>query len=478
MQQSVRKQEPLADRQILNVRVLDAPRPLVWQVWTDPEHVTRWWGPRGFSTTTRSMDLRPGGRWDFVMHGPDGTDYGNRITFIEVERPGRLVYRHEGTDEGNSEGTKDVVFLTTVTFVEKGSRTEVTLAAEFPSKAERDYVAENYGAVEGGRQTLERLAEVVAAMRGGEERRLEISTPSDHEIVLKRSFGAPAAVVFDAMTKPEHVRNWYGCSTMTMPVCDIDLRVGGQWRHLLRTADGSEHGFHGTYKEIDPPRRLVSTEVYEAFPDAEALVTVTLEERNGRTELTSRIRHKTREARDGHLNAGMEHGAGESYRRLDAVATKLAEERRAYSLTVTRVIQAPVQLVWDAWTKSEHADKWGPEGFTVEHFSDPTIRVGGTWRAVLRPVGQGRDLWQGGVYREVEPLKRLVFTFAWDDEQGRPGPEMLIALTFEALGPKRTRLTLRQDGLPNLAERDGHEGGWGEALGALAAHLEGVASKA
>jgi uncharacterized protein YndB with AHSA1/START domain len=100
------------------------------------------------------------------------------------------------------------------------------------------------------------------------------------------------------------------------------------------------------------------------------------------------------------------------------------------------------------------------------------VRVGGKWRAVLKPREKGGELWQGGVYREVKEPERLVFTFAWDEETGLPGKEMLITLTFEALGPRLTRLTLRQDGLPNLAERDGHSGGWGEALDALKAHLE------
>ena len=471
MQQSRRKAENPTDRQIVTVRLIAAPRPLVWQVWTDSKHITHWWGPRGFSTTTQSMDLRPGGIWRFVMHGPDGTDYGNRITFLEVEEPRRLVYRHEGTDAA----TQQVVFISTVTFVEKEGKTEVTLAAEFPSAAERDHVAEKYGAVEGGRQTLERLAEHVASLLGGERRELAVTTPSEREIVLRRSFGAPAAVVWDVITKPEHVRQWYGCGTMTMALCEIDLQVGGRWRYLLRMPDGSEHGFHGVYQEIEPPRRLVSTEVYEPFPDAEAVVTVTLDERDGRTDLTSTIRHATKEARDGHLNSGMEQGAGESYRRLDREAMAEAEKRHAYSLTVSRDIAAPRQLVWDAWTKPEHTDKWGPVGFTVAQKNDAEVKPGGRWRAVLKPTGQGRELWQGGVYREVKEPERLVFTFAWDDEEKRPGHEMLITLTFEELAKDRTRLTLRQDFLPSLAERDGHAGGWGEALDALTAHLETVA---
>jgi uncharacterized protein YndB with AHSA1/START domain len=148
-----------SDREIVLSRVLDAPRDLVWQAWTDPAQVVQWWGPQGFTTTTREINVRPGGVWRFVMHGPDGRDYLNRIVFDEVVRPERLTYRHAG--EGADEG---VNFTTTVTFAERGGRTELTLRMVFPSTEDRDRVIRDYGAIEGGKQTLARLADHVARM--------------------------------------------------------------------------------------------------------------------------------------------------------------------------------------------------------------------------------------------------------------------------------------------------------------------------
>jgi uncharacterized protein YndB with AHSA1/START domain len=147
-----------SDREIVLSRVFDAPRDLVFAAWTDPEHVTHWWGPRGFTTTTHEMDVRPGGVWRFAMHGPDGTDYKNRIVFDEVVRPERLTYRHAGEEDA-----EDVRFRTTVTFADRGGKTELTLRMVFETAAERNHVVEKYGAVEGGEQTLERLAEFLAA---------------------------------------------------------------------------------------------------------------------------------------------------------------------------------------------------------------------------------------------------------------------------------------------------------------------------
>ena len=145
-------------RAIVTTRVFDAPRELVFDVFTDAKHLTQWWGPNGFTITIRSIDVRPGGVWRFVMHGPDGTDYENRITYDEIARPERLVYRHGGGDD-----VEPVQFHTTVTFEDLGGKTRVTMRGVFPTAAERDRVAEKYGAVEGAKQHLERLAELLAA---------------------------------------------------------------------------------------------------------------------------------------------------------------------------------------------------------------------------------------------------------------------------------------------------------------------------
>jgi len=144
----------VGDRELAISRLLDAPRELVWSVWTDPAHIGEWWGPNGFRTTTEIMELRPGGQWRFVMHGPDGRDYRNRIVYLEVVRPERLVYEHAGED-----GDEPVNFRVTVTFAEEAGKTRLTMRMVFPSPDERTRVVEEYGAADGLTQTIGRLEE-------------------------------------------------------------------------------------------------------------------------------------------------------------------------------------------------------------------------------------------------------------------------------------------------------------------------------
>jgi uncharacterized protein YndB with AHSA1/START domain len=136
----------------LLTRVFDAPRELVFEAFTRPEHVVNWWGPNGFTITIHEMDVRPGGVWRLTMHGPNAMNFENRIVFLEVVPPERLVYEHRGEGEG------DPGFRTTVTFSEDGPRTRIRFQMLFPTAATRDYVAKEFGAVEGGKQTLDRLA--------------------------------------------------------------------------------------------------------------------------------------------------------------------------------------------------------------------------------------------------------------------------------------------------------------------------------
>jgi len=149
------------DREIVTTRLLDAPRELVFKVWTDPKHLPHWYGPNGFRTTIEEMDVRPGGEWRLVMHGPDGRDYRNRIVFSEVVPPERLVYRHVPEP-----GTEPVTHQTIVTFVDRGGKTELTLRLVFASNEARDYVIKTYNALEGGRQTVGRLADYLAQLGG------------------------------------------------------------------------------------------------------------------------------------------------------------------------------------------------------------------------------------------------------------------------------------------------------------------------
>lgn len=145
--------------ELVFTRLFDAPRELVFEAWTNPKHLAQWFGPRGFTSTIQEMDVRPGGIWRLVMHGPDGTDYHNKMVFLEVIKPERLVYKHQPEP-----GYEPVDFETTVTFVEQRGKTELTLRMVFSSAAARDYVVKKHGAVEGAKQTLERLAEHLRGM--------------------------------------------------------------------------------------------------------------------------------------------------------------------------------------------------------------------------------------------------------------------------------------------------------------------------
>jgi uncharacterized protein YndB with AHSA1/START domain len=147
-------------RAIITTREFAAPRELVFEVWTDPKHLAQWWGPFGFTTTTSAFELSEGGVWRFVMHGPDGRDYQNRITFDEIVRPERIRYHHAGADD-----VEPVAFRTTVTFEDLGrSRTRLTLHAQFPSAAERERVIKAYRADQGAIETLSRLADHLAKL--------------------------------------------------------------------------------------------------------------------------------------------------------------------------------------------------------------------------------------------------------------------------------------------------------------------------
>jgi uncharacterized protein YndB with AHSA1/START domain len=143
---------------IVGTREYDAPRDLVFAMFCDPKHLAQWWGPNGFRTTTLSFDMRPGGVWRFVMHGLDGRDYHNRVTYQEIVPPERLVYRH-----GGGEDVEPVQFRQTITFEDLGGRTRIVWRGDFPSAAERDRVIKEYGADTGLVQTMARLADYVAA---------------------------------------------------------------------------------------------------------------------------------------------------------------------------------------------------------------------------------------------------------------------------------------------------------------------------
>jgi len=240
------KTESHSDREIALTRVVDAPRALVWRIWTEPTHVHLWWGPTGFTTTTHEMQVRPGGRWRYTMHGPDGRGYPNLITYLEIEEPERIVYEHGGGEPG----LEPVRFQTIVTLEELSpTRTRVTMRSVFPSARQRDFVVEEYGAIQGGEQHLARMAEHAATLLAGE------SAPE--ELVLHRALRAPRALVWEVWTRAEHLAGWFGPQGCTLEVKRLELRSGGVFHYAMRHAGQPPMFGVWTFREVEPNERLV-----------------------------------------------------------------------------------------------------------------------------------------------------------------------------------------------------------------------------
>lgn len=153
---------------------------------------------------------------------------------------------------------------------------------------------------------------------------LTVTLPTDRTILLTRAFDAPRELVFEAHSKPEHLRRWWGPARYELVVCDMDFRPGGTWRFVQRAPDGTEHGFHGEYREIVRPERLVYTFEYEGAPGNVAVETITFDERDGRTLATNLVVFDTPEVRDAVIASGMQSGAAESNDRLEAYLRTLS----------------------------------------------------------------------------------------------------------------------------------------------------------
>jgi uncharacterized protein YndB with AHSA1/START domain len=149
-------EENIAEREIATTRVFDAPRELVWTVWTDPDHIAHWFGPNGFTTTTKAFEFRPGGRWLFTLHGLDGTDYRNEVTYTEIIEPELIRYDHGPSP----------IFDVTLRFEDEDiAKTKLTMQMLFTTREERDRTVEKFGAIEGQKQTLARLEEYLSQLQ-------------------------------------------------------------------------------------------------------------------------------------------------------------------------------------------------------------------------------------------------------------------------------------------------------------------------
>lgn len=148
---------------VIYTKHFEAPVELVFETWTTHEHLSRWWGPDGFTITTKAMDFSENGIWDFVMHGPDGKDFKNRIQYMEIQKPNRIRLRHIG--DGDTNQTEDVHMEAVITFQKtQNGETDLTMEQIFPSKEELERVEKEYGAIEGGRQHIGNLGKYIESL--------------------------------------------------------------------------------------------------------------------------------------------------------------------------------------------------------------------------------------------------------------------------------------------------------------------------
>lgn len=233
--------------EIYITRIYDAPVKAVWDAWTDPKQVALWWGPRGFTLTTHSKELKPGGQWRYTMHGPDGTDYPNITTYYEVEKYSRLVYDHGGNEE------RKALFHVTVDFTDLKGQTkmEMTMALATPEEAEQ---TKKFIKAAGGNSTWDRLAEYLEKESSGKE-----------SFVINRSFNATIEKVFEMWTNPKHFSQWLAPVGMSMEFTKAEIKEGG--RCFYKMSNGQDLTFYGhiNYLEIKKPNRIVYT---QQFSDA------------------------------------------------------------------------------------------------------------------------------------------------------------------------------------------------------------------
>lgn len=299
-------------RELIIERVFDAPRALVWRAFTDPEQFAQWYGPVGYSVLREDLQLDTdmGGVRRFTLvpddsSRPAGRGIGGTIDeFVEEELivtsrdlgDGRFSLRLEFHDMGPDDPNRTRLVLRHGPFSEADRGNADTGWASSFTKLDR-----LLGIADGGR--------VVVVARG------------DREIVIARTFRAPAEAVWEAITDPALIAQWWAGQRGTIKSVEHDLRVGGRWRNVMVTHDGQEVAFFGEYRELEQPRRIVSTEVYEAFPDFPSLNTVTLVEDGwGATRLETVVLAATPESRDAQLHSGMEVGIAEGFDLLEQLA--------------------------------------------------------------------------------------------------------------------------------------------------------------
>ena len=382
MANKIQPSEDLSGRTLAITRLLNAPRELVWEAWTNPDHIKHWWGPEGFTNSIDKMEVKPGGVWQFIMHGPDGTDFRNEHHYVEVVKPERIVMDHVT-------GPK---FRMTATFTEEGDKTRLHLHSEFESAEQLEQVIKVFKADVGMRQNMDKL---------------EAYLKHPNRLVIERGYEAPPELIWAALTDPAQMKQWY----FDLP--DFKAEVGYQFQFDGGPPEKS-YLHLCEVKEAAPNKRLAYSWRYDGYP-GDSLV---------RFEIISE--GTTTKVRLTHI--GLESFAAANNPDFDSknfqlgwteiLSTSLtAYVERQPKLTLTRSLDAPRDLVFKVWTQPDHlANWWGPAGMELRVLKFD-LRPGGIFHYSMIPKN-GPEMYGRMAYREIVEPERLVWVNSFADAEG------------------------------------------------------------
>jgi uncharacterized protein YndB with AHSA1/START domain len=313
---------------LIIVRDFEAPRSLVWKYWTEADLFKRWWAPETYTAPVMKIDLRVGGKYLGCMRAPDGTDTWSTGEYKEIKEGERLVMTDHFADaEGNIvsgsyyklPGVWNLEMLINVSFKDVNGKTRMTLNHYGLPAGE---MADMTGL--GWSSSFDKLeAELNREQAPAAEGKTTFTFISDKEILVTRIFNAPRELVFKVYTDPELLPRWWGPAIYETIVEKMDVRPGGSWRFIHKDKEGKEYAFHGDYREVQEPERIVQTFIYEGMPDHALLETISMESLGGNTKVISSEQFASKEDRDGMWATGMEWGTSESMERFAAVLKAL-----------------------------------------------------------------------------------------------------------------------------------------------------------
>ncbi len=409
-------------QEFIITREFAAPRELVFKAWTNPEQLAQWWGPRGFTNPLCEWDPRPGKKIHVVMRAPNGTNYPMGGEFREIAAPERLVFTTGALDDA---GKMLFEILHTLTLVEQKGKTKLTLHSQVINATPG---AEKYigGFDAGMTQSLEKLAELLMAT---------------HEpLVLERTFAAPVAQVWQALTQVDNIRRWF------FDLQEFKPEVGFTFEFTV-VHEGFTYNHHCKVTEVIPQKRLAYTWRYQGH-EGDSLVTFELMAAGEQTRL--KLTHEGLEtfpkappfARKNFLQA---------WTALIGSSLKDYVENADREIVVSREFAAPRELVWEAMTNPKHlVNWWGPRGFTTT-IEVMDFRVGGEWKQVMHGP-DGANYPNAHVFQEIVKPERIVFA-QHGKREGGPSINFVATWTFDAVESSKTRVTICML-FPTATERD------------------------